>query len=38
MFAINSVLKINPWIYKIKDLIGEKIINKKTLLKGSVAE
>ena len=26
IFIINSVLKTNPWIYKIKDLNGEKIV------------
>ena len=26
IFIIDSVLKTNPWIYKIKDLNGEKII------------
>ena len=26
IFIIDSVLKINPWAYKIKDLNGEKII------------
>ena len=26
IFIINSVLKTNPWTYKIKDLNGEKII------------
>ena len=26
IFIINSVLKTNPWAYKIKDLNGEKII------------
>ena len=26
IFIINSVLKANPWTYKIKDLNGEKII------------
>ena len=26
MFIIDSVLKTNPWTYKVKDLIGEKII------------
>ena len=25
-FIINSILKTNPWTYKIKDLNGEKII------------
>ena len=25
-FCLNSVLKTNPWTYKIKDLKGEKII------------
>ena len=33
--VIDSVLKINPWTYKIKDLNGEKIIgnfSKKELL------
>ena len=25
IFATNSVLKTNPWTYKIKDIIGEKI-------------
>ena len=28
IFIINSVLKTNPWTYKIKDLNGEKIIGK----------
>ena len=36
IFVINSVLKINPWIYKMKDLKAEKIIGnfyeKKLLL------
>ena len=27
-FAIDSVLKTNPWAYKIKALNGEKIISK----------
>ena len=26
IFIIDSVLKANPWAYKIKDLNGEKII------------
>ena len=26
IFIINSILKINPWTYKLKDLNGEKII------------
>ena len=26
MFIIDSVLKTNPWTYKIKDLKGERII------------
>ena len=26
IFIIDSVLKTNPWTYKIKDLNGEKII------------
>ena len=26
IFVINSLLKTNPWTYKIKDLNGEKII------------
>ena len=26
IFLINSVLKTNPWTYKIKDLNGEKVI------------
>ena len=26
IFAINSVLKTNPWMYRIKDSKGEKII------------
>ena len=26
IFIINSVLKTNPWTYKLKDLNGEKII------------
>ena len=26
IFIVNSVLKTNPWTYKIKDLNGEKII------------
>ena len=26
IFVIDSVLKTNPWTYKIKDLNGEKII------------
>ena len=26
IFIINSVLKTNPWTYKIKDLNGRKII------------
>ena len=26
MFIIDSVLKTNPWTYKIKDLNGEKVI------------
>ena len=26
MFIVNSVLKTNPWTYKIKDLNKEKII------------
>ena len=25
MFAINSVLKTDPWTYKIKDLHGRKL-------------
>ena len=35
IFIIDSVLKTNPWIHKIKDLKGEKIIgsfNEKELL------
>ena len=36
IFIIDSVLKTNPWTYKIKDLNGEKIIGsfyeKKLLL------
>ena len=36
VFIINSVLKTNPWTYKIKDLNGEKLIEsfheKKLLL------
>ena len=28
IFIIDSVLKTNPWTYKIKDLNGEKIIGK----------
>ena len=28
IFIIDSVLKTNPWTYKIKDLSGEKIIGK----------
>ena len=27
IFAIDSVLKTNPWKYKIKNLNGEKIIS-----------
>ena len=26
IFIINSVLKTNPWTYKIKDLNGEKLL------------
>ena len=26
MFITDSVLKINPWTYTVKDLRGEKII------------
>ena len=26
IFIIDSVLKTNPWTYKIKDLNGEKVI------------
>ena len=26
IFVIDSVLKTNPWTYKVKDLKGEKII------------
>ena len=28
IFIIDSVLKTNPWTYKIKDLNGEKIIGR----------
>ena len=28
IFGIDSILKINSWTYKIKDLNGEKIIRK----------
>ena len=31
IFVIESVLKTNPWIYKIKDLKLEKIIGKELL-------
>ena len=27
-FTINSVLKTNPWAYKVKDLNGEKILGR----------
>ena len=29
MFIIDSVLKANPWTYKIKDWNGEKIVCKR---------
>ena len=32
IFIIDSVLKTNPWTYKIKDLNGEKIIGNLILL------
>ena len=28
IFIIDSVLKANPWTYRIKDLNGEKIIER----------
>ena len=31
-FIINSVLKTYPWIYKIKDLNGEKIVGKRIFM------
>ena len=39
IFIINSVLKTNPWTYKIKDLNGEKIIGsfyEKELLRSKL--
>ena len=38
IFTVDSVLKINPWTYKIKDLNGENLIgsfNEKKLI-GSI--
>ena len=32
MFIIDSVLKTNPWTYKIKDWKGEKKICKRTVV------